>query len=319
MPHELLVSILRGFLMGSADIVPGVSGGTIALVLGIYERLVASISRGSTALGRLLRGDRRGFVAELRRVEWTLVLPLVIGIGLAVVTLTRLLETALARHPEAMAGFFLGLVGGSVVLAWRLLRRRGGFRLAVVAGTSLVVFVALGLIGGEAPPLAGRPSLPAFFLAGAIAISAMILPGISGSFLLVVLGMYGPVVAAVNARDLPALGVFLVGTVVGLALFSRGLDWALRRHHDTVLAALIGLMAGSLRVLWPWPDGVDSTSIGPPDGKILVVAGLAIVGVAAVLAISALAGVEPARSGTVLRVDADVPTLAGNEEAEEDR
>jgi len=267
--REIPVSVLRGFLMGAADIVPGVSGGTVALVLGIYRRLVASIRHGAAMLGRLLRADGAGALDAFRAVEWQLVLPLVAGIGLAVASLARLLADLLTSHPVEMAALFAGLVGGSVVLTWHLLERRDATRIAIIAGTALAVFVLLGLRPGTSEDTVAQltsPALWAFFGAGAVAICAMILPGISGSFLLVMLGMYGPVLAAVNDRDLVTLAVFVAGTVVGLALFSQFLHWALSTHYDSVTAALIGLMIGSMRVLWPWPAGVDSTVLGRPDG-----------------------------------------------------
>jgi putative membrane protein len=129
----------------------------------------------------------------------------------------------------------------------------------------------------------------AFFVSGAIAICAMILPGISGAFILVMLGMYGPVLAAVTDADITALGTFAVGAVVGLAIFSQYLNWALRHHHDVVLAALVGLMGGSLRVLWPWPLGVDSTELGAPNSDVGMAIAMAIVGFVSVIALSWIA------------------------------
>lgn len=271
--------LLRGFLMGAADVVPGVSGGTVALVLGIYERLVASIKAGSSALGRLVRGDRGGTATWFRRVDWGLLVPLLAGILLAVVSLARILEELLHDHPEEMAGLFSGLIAGSVVIAWRLVKAWGSAAFLVTVIVGVATFVLLGLREGTTDETVSQltdPALWVFFIAGAVAICAMILPGVSGSFLLVLLGMYGPVLAAVNDRELATLGVFVAGTVVGLAFFSQLLSWALVHHHDTVVAALIGLMAGSLRVLWPWPDGLDSTALGAPDSNFIGVAALAV-------------------------------------------
>jgi len=271
---------MRGFLMGAADIVPGVSGGTIALVLRIYERLVTSIRNGSLALGSLLRLDRTTAVTWLKRVDWKLLIPLLTGILLAVATLSHFLEVQLAERPVQLAGAFTGLVAGSAVVAWRLidvdLRR-----IAVLVAAAIVTFVALGLSEGTSEDTvaqAADPALLAFFLAGSIAICAMILPGISGSFLLVVMGMYGPVLAAVTSRSFVTILVFIAGAIVGLALFSQILHWALRHYHDTVMAALIGLMVGSIRVLWPWPDGVNSTALGAPQAPVLTVVLLAAAG-----------------------------------------
>lgn len=269
---HLLRTVVGGFLMGTADLVPGVSGGTIALVLGIYERLVDSIREGSSALGALIRGDLRGLRDHLRRVEWTFLVPLLAGIFLAVVTLARFLDHQLEERPTVLAGLFFGLVVGSVVVAGTLIREpsltSGVLGLAVAV--SLFVVLGLGQDGAVTDP-----SLLVFFGAGALAICAMILPGISGSLILLLVGMYAAVLEAVNERDLPVVGVFLLGAIVGLAFFSQVLHWALRRHHDLILGGLVGLMAGSLRVLWPWPGGVESSQMALPgsDWPLVLVTG----------------------------------------------
>ena len=268
----VFLTAVRGFAMGAADIVPGVSGGTIALIFGIYERLVASVRAGSSALGHLLKGDLAGFKDWIRRVDWMFIIPLGVGILTAIIALAPLIKHLLEDEAVVMSAVFLGLVGGSVVVAWRILRNPSVQHLLIIVAVGVVAFVLLGLRGGtteESVSQVADPSLLAFFLAGAIAICAMILPGISGSFLLVILGMYGPVLAAVTDRDLASLLVFMIGAVIGLALFSQILDRALHRHHDVVIASLIGLMAGSVRVLWPWPFGVDSTELGAPDGQVI--------------------------------------------------
>jgi len=251
-PKDLATHVARGFAMGAADIVPGVSGGTIALILGIYERLIASIRTGARSLGRLARGDVAGFIEQLKAIEWTFIIPLVAGIGGAVVVLSSVLDRLLTDEPQAMAGLFFGLVVASILVAWKLLSRRDGLRMVVLAVVAIIAFFVLGLQSGAA----ADPAPLAFFLTGSIAICAMILPGISGSFLMLMIGMYAAFVGAVHDRELTNLAVFVLGAVVGLAVFSTLLSWVLERHRDTLLAGLIGLMAGSLRVLWPWPNGV---------------------------------------------------------------
>lgn len=284
--------LARGFLMGAADIVPGVSGGTVALVLGIYTSFVGSIKTGSDAMGRLVKLDVKGGVEKLRDVDWWFLIPLLAGIGVAVLSLSHLIETLLHDYPVEMSATFLGLVGGSAVIAWRLLERHDAFHIAILVGVGLVVFVALGLRGGTSEDSVAQvddAALWAFFAAGAVAICAMILPGVSGSFLLVMLGMYGSVLGAVNDRDLAAIGVFLCGAVVGLALFSQLLHWSLNRHYNIVMAALIGLMLGSLRVLWPWPGGTESTDLGAPADPWVFPVIFAVLGFVAVLVVSELA------------------------------
>jgi putative membrane protein len=275
-----------GFLMGTADLVPGVSGGTIALVLGIYERLVSSIREGSSALGSLMRGDLTLFKERLSRVEWALLLPLLAGILTAVVSLASLLDQQLEEQPTILAGLFLGLVVGSVIIAWRLLREPVPSHYVVAGVVAVILFVVLGL-GEEA--VVESPGLMAFFGAGALAICAMILPGISGSLILLLIGMYPSVLNAVDERDLVVVGVFALGTVVGLGFFSQVLHWALRHHHDAILAALVGLMAGSLRVLWPWPAGVESSGLGAPGDDWISVLIASMVGFGVVFIVSRLA------------------------------
>lgn len=288
--REIPWHLLRGAAMGSADIVPGVSGGTVALVTGIYPRLVGSIRMGSTALGRLLSFDLRGGLAALRSVEWSLLIPLAIGIGTAIVLLAGLLEELLTSHPLQMAGLVLGLVAGSTVLAVRLLTRRTRREYLLMVASGAVFFVLLGFTArsGGAEGTGGQP-LWAYFVAGAIAVCAMILPGISGSFLLVAVGMYASVLAAVNDRDLVVIGVFAVGCATGLALFSQFLHWALHDHYNTVMAIMIGLMLGSLRVLWPWPNGVESVELEAPSEALGSTLALFATGLAVVLLIDLLA------------------------------
>lgn len=265
--------------MGAVELVPGVSSGTVALVLGIYERLVHAISTAASAAGSLLRGRPRETAGHLAAIPWGWVLALLGGIAVGVLVLAGPLERLLLDHAQAMAGLFFGLVVGAVVACWGILRRPTaavGFATALAA---VVFFLVLGLqgSGGEAAEAVTRP-LWAFFLSGAVAVCAMILPGISGSFILVLLGMYAQMLGALNERDLPVIAVFLLGCAIGLASFAKVLDWLLARYHDLVLGALIGLMLGSLRLLWPWPHGLDSPEIGAPSGSVLAPTLLAVTG-----------------------------------------
>jgi putative membrane protein len=282
---QSIAQVARGVLMGAADIVPGVSGGTVALVLGIYHRLITNVRDGARALGSLVRLDVRGFATRLRAVEWGFLIPLAAGIGLAIIALSSIIETLLEEEPVRMAALFSGLVIGSIYVATRLVNGWDARRLALLAVTAAITFVVLGFRSG---PLED-PALWVFFVCGAIAICAMILPGISGSFLLLMLGMYDNVLGAVTDRDVMTLGVFATGCVLGLALFSQGLHWGLVHHERTVLAALIGLMVGSLRVLWPWPDGTDGTSVAWPTDDVVAPIVIALVGMAAVVVITKVA------------------------------
>lgn len=282
-------TLAGGFFMGSAEIVPGVSGGTIALVFGIYDALITTLSTGATAVGRLLRGDVAGCGAALRRIDWRFLVALVAGMGTAILLLSRVLERLLTDQPVIMSALFAGLVAGSVVLATRELHAPPtGGHLAVMALVGVVTFVALGITPGRI----ADPTLPVYFAVAAVAICAMILPGISGSFILLLLGMYEHVLSAVADRDWAVLVVFAAGAATGLALFSSWLHALLRRYHDLTLSVLIGLMAGSMRVLWPWPsgaEGVGDARLGAPNGDQVVGAVLAaIVGVVVVVGIARL-------------------------------
>jgi putative membrane protein len=277
--------------MGSADVVPGVSGGTVALVLGIYERLVATIHHAASAAGHLLRGDLRGLRERLGQVEWGFILPLLGGIAVAFVTLARVIEVLLEDHPVELAAVFFGLVAASVWVALGYLKEPEARLIPVAIASAIVTFLVLGLRGDDV----ADPSLLIVFGAGALAICAMILPGISGSFILLMIGLYDYMIGALNDRDLLVAGVFILGAMIGLALFSSVLDRLLRDHHDVVLAAMIGLMIGSLRVLWPWPDGADSAAIeAPPAGELLTAAVLALIAAAFVVAVGMAARRRPA-------------------------
>ncbi|MBW3666381.1 MAG: DUF368 domain-containing protein, partial [Actinobacteria bacterium] len=270
------------------------------LVLGIYERLVSSVREGSLALTAGLKADFPRVRRHLGEVEWGFLIPLLAGILTAVALLSGVLATQLEERPALLAGLFLGLVLGSVVVAWRLLRSPAFVHLVVAAAVALVLFLLLGIGAGAVPE---DPSAVVFFGAGALAICAMILPGISGSLILVLVGMYAPVLGAVNEREMLVVLVFAAGAVVGLALFSQILHWALAQHHDLLMAGLVGLMAGSTRVLWPWPDGVTGPELGPPtEGWAWVLVAMGI-GAVAVSGISRIAEtreeevIEPQRSG----------------------
>lgn len=274
--------------MGAADLVPGVSGGTMALALGIYERLVAVVRHAASAAGRLVRLDVTGTGQALRTLDLRFLVPLLVGILAAVAVLAGPLTGLLERHPVQMSAVFAGLVAGSVVVAVGDLRRWNLRALAVAAVVAAATFVLLGLRG--APPT--DPPLPLVFLGGALAVCAMILPGVSGSFLLLMVGLYEHVIGAVHDRAAVTLVVFAAGAAIGLALFATTLDWLLRHHHDTVLAALIGLMAGSLRVLWMWPAGS-----GVGDARLAAPVASEVPGVLVAVAVSFAAIVLVARVG----------------------
>ena len=241
---------------------PGVSGGTVALLLGIYSRFVGAI-RGIAAIGgRLLRGDISGARSKFKEADWVFVLPLGAGIVIAVFSLASLMERLLHDYPEEMAGVFMGLVLASLVTAYLSVEtpakkaRLALWELLLAAAVAVGVFVVLGF---SATPQSS-PSLLAYLGAGALAICAMVLPGISGSFLLLIVGMYAALLAAVDDLAIAELLIFCLGAAIGLALFSTLLHRLLTQFRRPTTAVLLGLLLGSMRVLWPWPNGVGIIS-----------------------------------------------------------
>ena len=278
--------------MGAADIVPGVSGGTVALVLGIYDRLINNVRLGARGLKQLLTGDISSFKETLVRIEWVWLISLLVGIFVAVAALSSVLEQLLDDEPVKMSALFIGLVVGTIYVAIRMLDRIDATTVAIMLGVGVALFLLLGLksdtvVADDAAEVVTRSPL-IFFLVGAIAICAMILPGISGSFLLVMMGMYTEVLGAVNDRDVVSLGAFVVGAVLGLALFSTLLHWLLDRYHNWVIAAMVGLMLGSTRVLWPWPNGTNTTMLSAPADDVAFPLLLAAIGVVVVIAVEML-------------------------------
>jgi putative membrane protein len=286
----------QGLMMGAADVVPGVSGGTVALIVGIYERLVGSIRAGASAAVYVLRGNLREMRARLGEVHWSLVLPLGFGIVTALVVGARFIPGILEAHPERARGLFFGLIAGSVAIPWRRIAVHRRVHYLAAVGAAATAFLLVGLPPREVV----NPSLIAVFAAASVAICAMILPGVSGSFLLLVMGIYETTLRALSGRDIPYIAVFIAGAVVGLGLFSKVLEFCLRRYHDLTMAILVGLMLGSLRALWPWLD-LDRRLHAPPGGgETAVVAALALLGFLGVTLLAWVGG----RRVTATRVDA---------------
>jgi len=237
-----------GFAMGSADVVPGVSGGTVAFIVGIYEELIGSIR----AVGRPV------FWSAVLGLRWREAIQIInlfflfaVGIGIvsAILLLAPGIEWMLINQPVIIWSFFFGLVVASIVVIIPRVK---------IWSISRWVTLALGAVGGfwivGLVPVQTPETWWFILLSGAIAICAMILPGISGSFILVLLGKYQFIINAVNQRDLVSLMFFAIGAVVGLVSFAQVLSWLFRRYHDLTVAALTGLMIGSLRKVWPWKE-----------------------------------------------------------------
>jgi putative membrane protein len=252
---DYLILSAKGFCMGASDVIPGVSGGTMAFILGIYEELINAIKSFDLKAFQLLMTLK--FRALLDHVSWKFLLSLGIGILAAIFSLAKVLSWLLHNQPVLIWSFFFGLILASVVSVSRRIQAwRVPVWLSLFGGTTgaylLVGFVPV-----------STPNDPWFlFLSGAIAICAMILPGISGSFILVLLGKYMYVLEAVNNRDFLVLFLVALGACVGIVAFSRLLGWLLNNYHDLMVALLTGLMLGSLRKIWPWKETIESRIVG---------------------------------------------------------
>lgn len=236
-----LLTYLKGIAMGAADVVPGVSGGTIAYLTGIYQRLLDAIHAAGGSMWVALR--REGIAGAWKAVDGWFLVALVGGIGTSVISLSKVVLWGLEHHPLIVWSFFLGLILASLRMLARDLK---GSWVALAVGT------ALGFILSSMP--AGRAELsPLFtFFAGFLAICAMILPGISGSFILVLLGAYEPVLESIHERDLATIAIFGTGAVLGLLTFGRLLRWLFQRFERITVALMTGFIAGSLTKVWPF-------------------------------------------------------------------
>ncbi|MEX2963103.1 DUF368 domain-containing protein [Microbulbifer sp. TYP-18] len=244
---------LRGMAMGAADVVPGVSGGTIAFITGIYRELLESLSRIGPHCVTVLR--RQGPLVAWQYINGSFLLALFAGVLVSIFSLARLIGHWLATYPILVWAFFFGLVLASTV---PIVRRIPRWSVSVFVCLLLGLFVAIAI--SELRP--GQiPATPlTLFLSGALAICAMILPGISGSFILLLIGIYPRVLAAVHQLQLLNLVYFAAGAVTGLLLFSRLLSWLMRRFMARTLAFLAGILMGSLKIIWPWKL-VDGTGV----------------------------------------------------------
>lgn len=273
-------NLLRGALIGTVETVPGVSGGTVALVVGVYHELVDSASDLVSAVRTLTSPRRRTEVpARLAEVRWRVVLPVLLGMVTAVLTIAEPMADAVTEHPVATRGLLLGMVLASPAVPLLMIRlslarsradapgrapRRGGLVLVgVLAAVATWALVSL-------EPTSVAPSAPVIVAAAAVAVSALVLPGLSGSFLLLTLGLYEPTLRAVADRNLAYLALFALGALLGLALVVKALQRLLARHEAVTLAALTGLMLGGARALWPWQS--DGELLPPGDDAAAVLA-----------------------------------------------
>ena len=286
--------------MGAADVVPGVSGGTIAFISGIYEELLNSISSFNLSLFSVLKNE--GFKKVWKMVNGSFLLALFIGICISVLSLAKLIENLLENHPILIWSFFFGLVLASIIYIAKQIK---------IWNIKSYLYLIFGLIFAyyitTLNPVITQNSSPWFlFLAGMIAICAMILPGISGSFILVLLGAYKPILNAINTKDFFSVIIFMAGATLGLLTFSRVLKWLFSKYKNYTLSVLIGFIAGSLNKIWPWKETIswrtnskgievpfNTTSVSPfsfdGDSKLLMAGLLAIIGFSLILLLEKLA------------------------------
>jgi putative membrane protein len=279
---QIVVNLLKGVAIGLANIIPGVSGGTMALILGIYQRLITAIGNmGPNTVRAVFRG-RQAFIDEMKRIDAFFLGLLFVGAMVAIVAVAKLLTYLLEHQHDPTYGFFFGLVLVSVIVPYKMIKRMGpGPVISCIVAIAMVVGLALAMSGqqrlesaqkkaqmkaaaaAEVSSAAGsqKHKVPRdaktvilFFVSGAVAISAMILPGISGSFMLLLMGVYFDVLACVTGKQLVLLGIFALGCLVGLLLFTRLLKFLLARYHDVTMAYLLGLVVGSLYAIWPFKN-----------------------------------------------------------------
>lgn len=241
---------LRGAAMGAADIIPGVSGGTVAFITGIYEELLSSLASLSPSKFSVLKNQ--GFNIFWRDINGTFLLTLFSGILFSVFSLAKLISFLLSGWPHLVWSFFLGLIIASIYSVGKGVKHwRAEPIFGAMFGGLVAFFITL------ASPTTIEMTPITVFFAGTIAISAMILPGISGSFILVLLGMYQNILTAVKTFDVLILATFAGGCLCGLAVMSRILTWAFRRFHDLTLAVLMGFMIGAMNKIWPWKETIS--------------------------------------------------------------
>jgi putative membrane protein len=270
----------RGILIGIAEIIPGISGGTIALITGVYSRIINSAAEAFKGLVLLFTFSKNNWIqagTRFRSMSWSMLIPMLIGMVIALFAAAGIVEPLLEQYPTLTKALFAGLIAASLVVPIRLSGGRWGlseYSIALAAAVAAFAFTSIPR---------GVDLDPGFWLiagSAAIAVCALVLPGVSGSYLLLALGMYAPTIAAVNDRDFGYLGTFVLGAIVGLGLFVGLLQWLLQNKTRITLVVMSGLMVGSLRALWPWQSETGEILAPQTNGVleiVLFVSGAAIV------------------------------------------
>lgn len=294
-PLDYLILALKGMAMGAADVVPGVSGGTIAFISGIYEELIATLNTINFSLLKQLKSE--GFKSIWKKANGSFLLALLSGIVVSVISLAKGVEWLLEHHPILLWSFFFGLVFASILYVGKQIKiRLTDFKLVLAMAIGAVIAYFISTLN----PSETSDSNLFLFFAGALAICAMILPGISGAFILVIIGAYSPVLEALNTRDFKTILIIGIGAVVGLLSFSKLLKWLFETYHRLTLAVITGFMIGSLNKIWPWKipltfrtnsKGIEvplnEESVSPfnfdGDPKLIQAIGLMVIGVLIIL------------------------------------
>jgi len=248
---DYLIISLKGLAMGAADVVPGVSGGTIAFISGIYEELITSIGNINLSLLSTLR--KEGIGPTWKQLNGNFLMALFTGIFISVISLAKLMGWLLINKPIFLWSFFFGLVVASIFFVGKQISKWNlGAIVLFIIGALLAYYIS------SLPAMGTNESNWFLFIAGALAICAMILPGISGAFILVLLGAYQPVLSALNNRDLKTIGIIGAGAIIGLLSFSKLLKWLFKNYRDLTLATLTGFILGSLNKIWPWKETIST-------------------------------------------------------------
>jgi len=229
---ESLWTFLKGLLMGAADIIPGVSGGTIAFITGIYDRLINGLKNAGTHLRKF----------QLQKIDWQFFIPLVLGIGISFIAGSGIIPELMDTYPGEVYSFFVGLILASAWFVYRQIKAHDAT--SIIAGVLAFIFGALIALVPKAPSVQLNPLW--FLGLGMIAICAMLLPGISGSYILLILGQYEYMLQSIHERNLIVVGLFAIGAIAGLLIFSRVLAWLLKKYHGATFTGLVGLMLGAL-------------------------------------------------------------------------
>ncbi len=300
---DYLIITLKGLAMGAADVVPGVSGGTIAFISGIYEELITSISDLNFSL--LTTWKKQGIAKAWEQLNGNFLVALLAGIAISIFSLMKLTRYLLENHPILVWAFFFGLVLASVLFIGKQIKKWNPVSvLTILIAAGLAYYITI------LPPLNSGNSLWFLFLSGAVAVCAMILPGISGAFILVLLGSYKTILDAVHHFDIKTIILVGLGAVTGLLSFSRVLKWLFKNHENITLAGLTGFVLGSLNKIWPWKKVLDSKiiedkvfilkeqSILPSsyegDSQLVFAVGLMIVGFLVIISLEKLANLKKA-------------------------